>query len=139
MVLDRQTMRSLELFESGSGAPTLLSTLDATRTSMGGRLLRRILRQPLLNVAEIVRRQEQVQWFVAHKDARTELFAALESVHDLERLSGRVRATLANAHDLFTLGQSLEAIKHVRVVLQRIQSSSTGCSRRCRHAMRRRR
>lgn len=119
MVLDRQTMRSLELFESGSGAPTLLSTLDATRTSMGGRLLRRILRQPLLNVAEIVRRQEQVQWFVAHKDARTELFAALESVHDLERLSGRVRATLATAHDLFTLGQSLEAIKHVRVVLQK--------------------
>jgi len=126
MVLDAQTIRSLELFESGSGAPTLLSTLDATRTSMGGRLLRRMLRQPLLNVAEIVRRQEQVQWFVAHKDARTELFTALESVHDLERLSGRVRATLATAHDLFTLGQSLEAIRHVRVVLQKDTKQFSG-------------
>ncbi len=119
MLLDRQTMRSLELFESGSGAPTLLSTLDATRTSMGGRMLRRVLRQPLLNVSEIVRRQEQVNWFVTHTEARAELFAALENVHDLERLAGRVRAALATAHDLFTLGYSLEAIKQVRVVLQR--------------------
>jgi DNA mismatch repair protein MutS len=119
MMLDAQTMRSLDLFESNSNTPTLFSTLDATRTSMGGRLLRRMLRQPLLNVAEIVRRQEHVNWFVARKEARNELRVALESIHDLERLSSRVRAALATAHDLFTLGKSLEAMKSVRVVLQK--------------------
>lgn len=119
MTLDARTMHSLEIFESGSGAPTLLSTLDVTRTSMGGRLLRRLLRQPLLNVAEIIRRQEQVAWFVAHAEAREEIFAALADVHDLERLTGRVRAVLASAQDLFTLGRSLEAIKRVRSILQK--------------------
>ncbi|HEU4595258.1 MAG TPA: hypothetical protein VFS10_08960, partial [Pyrinomonadaceae bacterium] len=53
MMLDERTVRSLEIFESSGGVPSLLSTLDATRTAMGGRLLRRWLRQPLLDVAEI--------------------------------------------------------------------------------------
>ncbi|MFN2453949.1 MAG: DNA mismatch repair protein MutS [Pyrinomonadaceae bacterium] len=119
MMLDARTLRSLEVFESGSGAPTLLSIIDATRTSMGGRFLRRLLRQPLLNVAEIFRRQEYVAWFIAHKQERVELCAALENVHDLERLSGRTRSGFASAQDLFTLGRSLEAIKRVRSVLQK--------------------
>ncbi|HEX7178045.1 MAG TPA: hypothetical protein VF240_22500, partial [Pyrinomonadaceae bacterium] len=52
MVLDEHTVRSLEIFESSGGAPSLLSTLDETRTAMGGRLLRRWLRQPLLDGVE---------------------------------------------------------------------------------------
>src|SRR4029453_17030530 len=60
MVLDAQTVRSLEIFESAGGAPSLLATLDETRTAMGGRMLRRWLRQPLLDLAEIARRHEHV-------------------------------------------------------------------------------
>jgi DNA mismatch repair protein MutS len=41
MVLDAQAARSLEIFESAGGAPSLLATLDETRTAMGGRMLRR--------------------------------------------------------------------------------------------------
>jgi DNA mismatch repair protein MutS len=119
MALDAQTVRSLEIFENNTAAPSLLSALDRTRTAMGGRLLRRWLRQPLLDVAEIVRRQEHVAWFHAHGKERAELFAAFESVHDLERLSARVRACLAAAQELLALGQGLEAIPRVRAVLQR--------------------
>jgi DNA mismatch repair protein MutS len=119
MVLDAQTMRSLEIFESAGGAPSLLSTLDETRTAMGGRMLRRWLRQPLLDLAEIARRQEHVVWFVAEDKGRAELFAALENVHDLERLSGRARAGIATPSEILALRQSLEAIPRVRAVLQR--------------------
>lgn len=119
MTLDAQTMRSLEIFESGAETPSLLQTLDRTRTAMGGRLLRRWLRQPLLDVAEIVRRQEHVAWFLAERRARAELFTILEFMHDLERLSGRTRAGVAGAQELLALGQSLKAIPQVRSILQR--------------------
>ena len=119
MTLDAQTVRSLEIFEGAGGTPSLLSTIDETRTAMGGRLLRRWLRQPLLDVAEITRRQEHVAWFVAHDKDRAEVAAALESVHDLERLSSRARAGLASPWDVLALKQSLETIPRLRAVLQR--------------------
>jgi DNA mismatch repair protein MutS len=119
MVLDAQAVRSLEIFENTGGAPSLLSTLDETRTAMGGRMLRRWLRQPLLDLAEIARRQEHVGWFVSHDKERAELTAALENVHDLERLSGRARAGLATPSEVLALRQSLEAVPRVRSLLQR--------------------
>ncbi|HYE14955.1 MAG TPA: DNA mismatch repair protein MutS, partial [Pyrinomonadaceae bacterium] len=119
MVLDEQTVRSLEIFESAGGAPSLLSTLDETRTAMGGRLLRRWLRQPLLDIAEIARRQEHVAWFAAHEKERGELAAALETVHDLERLSGRARAGVATPSEMLALRQSLETVPRIRAVLER--------------------
>jgi DNA mismatch repair protein MutS len=119
MVLDAQAARSLEIFESAGGAPSLLATLDETRTAMGGRMLRRWLRQPLLDLAEIARRQEHVGWFAARDKDRAELFAALENVHDLERLSGRARAGLATPPEILALRQSLEAVPRVRAALQR--------------------
>lgn len=119
MTLDAQTVRSLEIFENNTNAPSLLSALDRTRTAMGGRLLRRWLRQPLLDIAEITRRQEHVAWFHSHAKDRAELFAAFETVHDLERLSARVRAGIATAQEMLALGQGLETIPRVRAVLQR--------------------
>ncbi|HEX3560280.1 MAG TPA: DNA mismatch repair protein MutS [Pyrinomonadaceae bacterium] len=119
MVLDEQTVRSLEIFESAGGVPSLLSTLDETRTAMGGRMLRRWLRQPLLDLAEIARRQEHVAWFAANEKERAELFAALENIHDIERLTGRARARLATPSEILAIRQSLEAIPRVRAVLQR--------------------
>jgi DNA mismatch repair protein MutS len=119
MVLDAQAVRSLEIFESFGGAPSLLATLDETRTAMGGRMLRRWLRQPLLDLAEIARRHEHVGWFANHDKDRAELAAALENVHDLERLSGRARAGLATPSEILALRQSLEAVPRVRALLQR--------------------
>ena len=119
MMLDERTARSLEIFESGGGSPSLLATLDETRTSMGGRLLRKWLRQPLLDVAEITRRQEHVAWFAARERERAEVVAALENVHDLERLSSRARAAIATPSEVLALAQSLEALPRLRAVLQR--------------------
>jgi DNA mismatch repair protein MutS len=118
MRLDAQTVRSLEIFDSASGTPTLLHALDQTRTAMGGRLLRRWLRQPLLDLAEITRRQEHVAWFNSQARARAELCAAFDSVHDLERLTSRIRGGIASPHEVLALGQSIETIPRVRAVLQ---------------------
>ncbi|MFN2596921.1 MAG: DNA mismatch repair protein MutS, partial [Pyrinomonadaceae bacterium] len=118
MLLDAQTLKSLEVVESFGGAPSLLATLDATRTAMGGRRLRRWLKHPLLDIAEITRRHEHVAWFKENDKSRAEAFAALELAHDLERLSGRVRAGLATAAEVLALGQGIATIPRVRAVLQ---------------------
>jgi DNA mismatch repair protein MutS len=117
MLLDQQTLRSLEVLDAAGGAPSLLETLDSTRTAMGGRRLRQWLRQPLLDAAEIARRHEHVAWLRDNARARADLFAALELVHDLERLANRARAGLASAGEVLALGQGVAAIPRVRAVL----------------------
>ncbi|MEP6924979.1 MAG: DNA mismatch repair protein MutS [Pyrinomonadaceae bacterium] len=119
MILDAHTLRSLEVFESGSGGISLLSVLDKTRTAMGGRLLRRWLRQPLLDVAEIVGRQEHIAFFAQHKHERAAIVNVFENLNDIERLAVRTKTAFCTAQELLALGRSIEHIPAVRAVLQR--------------------
>ena len=120
MTLDPQTRRNLELFEGGRwGDPgaSLLSVLDRTETSMGGRLLRRWLGQPLLDVGELVARQDAVAWFHRSGVRRGKVLALLESMSDIERVINRVRAGSATPRDLVGLAQSLELAPQIRTLL----------------------
>ncbi len=118
MLLDSNTLRSLEIFQSESGA-SLLSVIDRTKTPMGGRLLRRWLRQPLLDVTEIFRRQEYLGWFKENVDERNALREVLSNIKDLERLSSRAKANYISAYELRAFGKSLELIPKLKKVLQK--------------------
>ncbi len=118
MLLDSHTLRSLEIFESESGA-SLLSIIDRTNTPMGGRLLRRWLRQPLLDVSEIFRRQEHLGWFKQNADERRFVREVLANVKDLERLSSRAKANYISAYELKAFGKSLELIPKLKKILQK--------------------
>ena len=64
MALDINARRNLEITEKmrdKSKKGTLLWVLDKTATSMGGRMLRRWLNDPLIDVAEINRRLNAVK------------------------------------------------------------------------------
>jgi DNA mismatch repair protein MutS len=118
MRLDGNTVRSLEIFESDTGT-SLLSVIDRTKTSMGGRLLRNWLRQPLLDTAEIFRRQENVAWFKENVEGRENLRKILSSIKDLERLSSRARANYISAYELRLLSNSLKLIPQIKKILQK--------------------
>ena len=120
MVLDPQTRRNLELYEGGrwgTASASLLSVLDATKTSMGGRLLRRWLGQPLLDVERLVRRQDAVEWFHRSALRRERVVMLLEAVSDMERLVNRVRGYNATPRDLVSLANSLEAAPKMKAIL----------------------
>ena len=120
MILDAQTRRNLELYEGGrwgSVNASLLSVLDVTKTSMGGRLLRRWLGQPLLDVERLVRRQDAVEWFHRSALRRERVVLLLEAVSDMERLVNRVRGHSATPRDLVGLANSLEAAPKIKVIL----------------------
>ncbi|MGI8555611.1 MAG: DNA mismatch repair protein MutS [Pyrinomonadaceae bacterium] len=118
MLIDAHALKSLEIFESTSGA-SLLAVVDRTQTAMGGRLLRRWLRYPLLDTAEIYRRQEHIAWLKENKNERGRLIEILANVKDLERLSGRAKANVISAYELFAFGKSLELIPNIKNILQK--------------------
>ena len=113
MAMDGISHDNLELFRglvSGTAQGSLLSVLDATRTSMGGRLLRRWLSQPLLDIAELARRQEAVTRYYSDSLTRRETAVLLDKVADLERLINRVRAGMVMPRELIALRHSLEIV-----------------------------
>jgi len=119
MALDVQTQRNLELFHSRSGTTggSLLSVIDLTRTAMGGRCLKRWLGQPLLDITELVRRQDAIGWFHDNTLARNQTVSLLGDVADLERLINRVKGDIATPRELVTLRRSLEIIPELKRLL----------------------
>lgn len=111
MAYGPRTPEHLDLFESAhsSGGPTLFSFLNRTHCSLGARELRRWLAEPLANPVKIQARQASVQTLAKAGELES-IRSALREVYDLERLSGRLSARLANPRDVLALGRSLERV-----------------------------
>jgi len=117
MTLDSQTRRNLELFASvrqGPRTASLLSVIDLTKTSMGARLLRRWLGQPLLDITQLTQRQDRVQFFFESAVRRGRVSALLAKMPDLERLLGRISAGLAAPREVVSLRRGLELVPPLR-------------------------
>ena len=72
VALDGHTIRNLELFEAGLDRRrdgSLLQTLDLTSTSMGSRMLRRRIGQPLCDIAATVSQEYGVELDRVRTDA----------------------------------------------------------------------
>jgi len=125
MVLDGVTQRNLELIHTlaGTKGGSLLSVLDDTVTSMGGRKLRNWMQQPLLKADKIKERQEAVEEFFRQLSWRKDLSRFLKDLPDLERLSSRASCGLAHAQDLVALSKALRVIPQVK---ERISSCRSG-------------
>ena len=125
MSLDINARRNLEITEKmrdKSKKGTLLWVLDKTSTSMGGRLLRRWLNDPLLEVKDIQERLDAVKELKDNMMLRGEITDTLKKVYDIERLAGKMTYGNANARDMITLKNSLERLPEVKSVLAMCQS-----------------
>ena len=125
MSLDINARRNLELTEKmrdKSKKGTLLWVLDKTSTSMGGRLLRRWLNDPLLDLNEINDRLNAVKELKDNMMLRGELLETLKKVYDIERLAGKMTYGNANARDMITLKNSLQRLPELKTILQQCQS-----------------
>lgn len=113
MRLDEMTRRNLELVEpltSGEGSRTLLDVVDMALTPMGGRLLRKWLLAPLLDLERIHARQEAVATFVDDPELRRGVRTILREIRDLERLAVRVASARCSPRDLLAVRSSLETL-----------------------------
>jgi DNA mismatch repair protein MutS len=127
LLLDEATRHNLELFHTIQGRHkrgSLIGILDETGTAMGGRLLRRWLSAPLVDVAQIRRRHDAVEWLVQEASVRVQLRGELKEVYDLERLTGRVTLGVATPRDLVSLAHSLERLPMIAERLEEARSQS---------------
>jgi DNA mismatch repair protein MutS len=123
LVLDAVTVRNLELveplFAGESKESTLLHVLDQTVTGMGGRLLRKRLLRPAIELDEIESRLDAVEEICKGTILRAELRKQLASILDLERLLAKITLGSSTPRELLALGKSLEIIPLVREKLTR--------------------
>ena len=117
MALDSHTRRNLELFAAGRNASkelSLLYALDRTNTPMGGRLLRKWLGQPLLDLEFLEQRLDAVDHFYLEGLKRANSISALREVSDLERVVGRIVSGTATPRELISLKEGLGVVPCLR-------------------------
>ena len=125
MTLDISARRNLELTEKmkdGSKKGTLLWVLDKTSTSMGGRLIRRWINEPLIDVTEIGKRLNATEELKDNLILRGDAISALKKVYDIERLVGKISYGNVNARDMISLKNSLKQLPELKNVLARTKT-----------------
>ena len=124
MRLDVAARRNLELTEtmrSREKRGTLFWVLDKTKTSMGRRLLRSSIEQPLLSVNAINRRLHAVTELTRNSILISELAAELDGVYDLERLMTRVVYGNPPVKDMVALGQTAMRLPAIKELMGDVQ------------------
>jgi len=127
VVLDEAAVANLELcgtLMGGKKQGSLLSIIDKTKTAPGGRMLRRWLLYPLVELAPIRRRQDCIAYWIDYSVLREQVREQLKHVYDLERLASRVSLNVATPRDLGRLRDSLAQLPTL-AALVRGQGEST--------------
>ena len=115
------TSRNLELLKNQREKTvygSLLWVLDECKTSMGTRLLKRFINNPLLNIEKIRKRQEDVQYFIDNILIREDLKEKLEDIYDLERLLGKITFGSENGKDLTALKKTIKSAVEIMKILE---------------------
>ena len=128
MIIDSSSRRNLELVDTlreKQKRGSLLWVLDKTRTAMGARLLRTYVEQPLIEKAEIIKRQKLIEALNANEITRDEIREYLNPIYDLERLITRITYQSANPRDLIAFRDSLKMLPPIKQQLSDIPCELT--------------
>jgi DNA mismatch repair protein MutS len=115
--MDKFTIRNLELIGNGAGQKGLIDIMDATKSPMGARLLKRWLIFPLQSLEQINQRLSAVAYFLEAKEAATTLHETIESCGDLERLTSKLASRKIQPRELVQLEKSLTAVAAIKTTL----------------------
>ncbi|MDR1366816.1 MAG: DNA mismatch repair protein MutS [Puniceicoccales bacterium] len=124
MIIDPNTVRSLELFRNtkGSRTNTLLSVIDRTKTAMGARLLEKMLVEPSINRAEIIWRHDIVGGFVEAIEMVDLLKQYLDQVADIPRILTRIGNHIRNPRELGSVRSTLLQLPEIVCLLAKFEA-----------------
>ena len=131
LLVDDLSCRNLELVKNirtGSGQGTLLGIMDRTVTAMGGRLLKRWVRYPLLDISEILSRQDAIEEAKENIQVRKNIREILKSVYDLERLRSKIAMRQSNARDFIALKRSINSLPDIWSFLSQLKAKLFTCN-----------
>ena len=109
MELNISTQNNLNLVpkKNEEAKGTLLGVLDACVTSVGSRELKKIIKNPYLNIEKIRQRQYYVDYFFNNVLLRENLRELLKDIYDIERIAGKIIYGTENGKDLVSLKESI--------------------------------
>lgn len=118
----RRNLEITETLRNKEKKGSLLWVLDSTKTSMGKRLLKSYLEQPLVNPAKIIARLDAVEELTRSAVELGELTSQLSGVYDLERLMTRVMYKTASPRDLKALSLTALRLPSIKEMLSGFKS-----------------
>lgn len=123
--MDRFTIKNLELYHStNQNAVTLIDVIDKTISPMGGRLLKRWLALPLVDLEAIKQRHDVVE-FVKNDTVILQKFQhQLKQIGDIERLISKVATAKITPREVIHLKNALEAIIPIKALASQADNTS---------------
>jgi DNA mismatch repair protein MutS len=112
--MDEATQKNLELIrnlQDGESRFTLLEVMDQTRTSMGKRLLKTRILQPLMDVEKIDARLNLLETLYRNQETGSRLREILGKSPDLERMCSRIAMDKAHGKDMASVRSALAAFE----------------------------
>lgn len=125
MTIDGSSRRNLELTENireKSKRGSLLWVMDKTSTSMGGRILRKWIDEPLISKVEIDKRLEGVEELYSSIGLNEDIRIALRDIYDIERIVGKIANGNVNGKDMVSLRTSLTKLPAIKGLLSTCKS-----------------
>lgn len=118
--IDKFTIRNLELFSSNASRDkcSFADVMDRTLTAMGGRMMKRWIAMPLMNMAKIRKRQDIVGYMVDDGDLAEAMREQIALIGDLERIASRIATQRVTPRELVQLKNSLASIELLKAAME---------------------
>lgn len=129
MLLDKSTMRNLELLETlydHDVHGSLFGVLNKTKTAMGARLLKSFLREPLIDSTEINKRLDAVYELKNNPIIINNISNSLKNIYDFQRLTTKIATKHANGRDLIALKTTLSELPNISEQLSYLSTELVG-------------
>ena len=126
MKFDAFSRRNLELTKTlatGQKQRSLFWVLNKTKTSMGERLLRKIIEQPLIDCNLIIKRHKAVESLIKNTVLRDGILNILGKIYDLERLMTKVIYKTINPRELKALSYTFSKLPLIKDYLKLFSDS----------------
>ncbi len=126
MVIDINSRRNLEIMETMKDRRkkgSLIGVMDKTKTSIGARMLRSWIEQPLFEAKEINLRLDSVEELCGNIILRDNLTSILNKFNDIERISGRISYGNFSPRDCLALNNSLELLPQIKSLISNCKST----------------
>jgi len=115
--MDRFTIKNLELYQStNQNAITLIEVIDKTISPMGGRLLKRWLALPLVDLKKINQRHDVVSFLKEDSILLSKFQQQLKQIGDIERLISKVATAKICPREVIQLKKALDAIVPIKSI-----------------------
>ncbi len=122
VILDKSTIKNLELFPEKYRESSLFNVLDRTKTPMGARMLKNFILYPLKDKHEIQSRQQAIEELINNTIKMQEITKEISRMGDLERFGGKLGRERSNPKDLLALSNSLKRLPAIRDILLNFNS-----------------